>query len=290
MEVNNSFFIGFCNLEGGAIRSSLTLFNLKSSFFVSNSANNGGAIYTENSDISFEGNFFNLNNAKYGAAIYFQSKNLILDLSLFNNSFFNGTAIYGGGFYSVFNIPKSNNNTFSTNKASYGNNFASPPIALSLESNPLLNQILSNYQPSGIIEYNIVIRLMDVYNNIIRSDDLIGKATLALADENFYNYYQMVDESVGKKQLFGQVLSDFSNNSFIFTNVRINFKPNSSILLSIYTDLIEEFENGSFIYNFPHFLDQNQNYYFVLMINSTFCPIGSLYLNKIKFIFVRIYF
>ena len=275
LSVNDSTFSKFSGKNGGAISNIETIFNLSYSSIVENFAVNGGGIYTSNSIIFLVKNTFYSNQAQYGAGIYFYS-NLEVGIQLINNLFSNGIAgCGGGGFYSVFMIPDSINDTFFNNSALYGNDFATPPIVLSLNTSDIY---LSNYQPSSFLP-DIAFILKDFYGNTVKGD-LNGKATITLADQTIYKKNNLFDQSKLTNQLEGQILDDYNNNSFVFSNLKINFKPESTIILMIYTNLPQNFLKDSYQYNFPHYLDTNSNYYYLLMINSTECPIGfNIFIN-----------
>ena len=89
-----------------------------------------------------------------------------------------------------------------------------------------------------------------------------------------YDYVNLTDESQNNKQIFGQVLSDYSSKSFVFNQIKLNFKPKTTLLLKINTDLIDDFAPGIFTYSFPHYLDSINNYHYLFEINSTECPLG----------------
>ena len=272
LEIYASSFLGFQNSEGATIKNYKTSLVVEFCIFQDNIAYDGGAIYTEDSNVNFQNNIFYSNRAHYGAAIFFQSNQIALDLRLINNCFHQGIAIYGGGgFFTVYEIPFLINNTFLNNSAKYGIDFASPPFRLSVDLDNSTQY--SNYQPSSILIPPIVIQVIDIYRNIIKST-YKGKAILSLADEKVYQYFNFIDESINKKLIFGQLLSDLDEDAFQFLNVRINCKQNSMILLSITTDLIENFVEKITKFEFPNFQDSNGNYYFLLLINSSSCPIG----------------
>ena len=278
--INNSTFFGFSNIKGGAIDNDNTNIFINSNIFLCNNALNGGAIYTKNSNISLYGNQFYNNTAEYGAGIYFSSDNLILELKMENNNFSLNRVLYGGGaFFNIYNMPSIVNNYYFNNSAEYGQDYASTPIILSMESNISVENILKNYLPSSLITNEIIFYFKDIYNNTIKKG-VSGKATLSLASSSVYNANGLNDESENKKQLYGPILSDYSTYGFIFKNIKINFKPKSFVVLSFSSETIHNFEQGSFNYNFPHFLDANENYYYLLIVNSTECPIGLIIKNK----------
>ena len=270
LTVNDSVFLKFCSSRGGAILNVNTVFNLSWTLFAENEADDGGGIFTSNSIVYFNQNQFHSNQAQYGAGAYFYS-DYDVDLLLINNVFSNGYASYGGGgFYSVFMIPDSINDTFFNNSALYGNDFATPPIVLSLN---ISDTYLRNYQPSSFLP-DIAFILKDFYDNTVKGD-LNGKATITFADQTIYIKNNLFDQSKQSNQLEGQILDDYNNNSFVFSNLKINFKPESTIILIIYTNLPQHFLKDSYQYNFPHYLDTHGNYYYLLEINSTECPMGS---------------
>lgn len=276
LTLNNSYFENFINEKGGAINNKNTYFVLNFSKFLNNFASIGGAILTIDSNISFLGNSFENNSADYGAAIYFYTQNLKLDLKLENNSFsFGVSSKAGGGIFSVYSIPTVTKNIFFNNTAKYGYDYATPPITLILEQNEKLGLEMIQYLPSSIFTNNMTFLLKDFYNNSI-SFDLNGKAALSLAEKEIYEFYNILDESENKKQIFGQVLSEYINKSFLFNEIRLNFKPNSTLLLKVDSDLINDFAEGVFSYKFPHYIDSNNKYNYLLKIISTECPLGLL--------------
>lgn len=278
LNVSNSKFENFTYNNGGAIYNEKTYFFLNSSIFFNNKGQNGGAIYTYDSNVSFIRNSFFRNSANYGAAIYFFSQNLKLDLKLENNNFSFGIALNaGGGIFSVYSIPNVEGNIFLNNLANYGNDYATPPITLFFAHNEEIDYELSNYLPSSVFSNQIIVYLKDFYNNSIDLA-LDGKATLSLATNDMYNYANITDQSLNKKQIFGQILSDYSSKSFVFDEIKLNFKPNSTLLLNIGSDLINDFDSGIFNYSYPHYIDSNNIYNFLIEINSTECPLGNNFL------------
>ena len=280
IEVTNSSFVNFLNKKGGVIHNKDSSIFFHSNIFINNNAINGGAIFTSNSNLSFEGNKFLNNSAYYGGAIYFDSTQTILDLKLQRNNFTLNTAKFGGGaFYSVYNVPMDITNEYLNNIAEYGDNFASPPIVLSLDYNSDLQNKLDNYLPSSIVSYDIVVYLKDVYNNTIKSNST-EKSSLSLANSSIYDLNKLKDSSINRERIQGQILSDYTTRSFIFKNLKIDFRPNSFVILSLSSESIQTFAHGTFEYNFPHFLDSNENYYFLLFVNSSDCPIGYFFSLK----------
>ena len=163
--IEKSIFVGFNNLDLGAIQNFNTFFILFSSVFMNNNAinTNGGAVYTSNSNISFDANIFSNNSADYGGAIFFNCDNIDLNLMLSSNNFTHNKAKIGGGaFFSVYNVPNYSINDYSENSAEYGDDYASPPIRLSLVNNTNLQNMLQNYLPSSVISYDIILYLKDI--------------------------------------------------------------------------------------------------------------------------------
>lgn len=273
LNISNSTFGYLLNSNGGAIQNIKTNFFLSFSNFIKNEALNGGSIYTQNANISFVQNLFINNSATYGASIYFLSEGIELDLIIKKNNFSLGKGIIAGGaFYSTYCIPDYEGNYFLNNTAQYGENYASPPHSLFLNINENLAKELREYLPSSTFKEKLIFKLKDIYNNTInvKSND---KATLSLLKTALYTSYNFTDESLNNKQLFGKILSDYSNGSFIFEEININFKPKSYILLKINSNLIEKFSPKASHYNFPHFF-YSGDYNYLLKIISKECPIG----------------
>lgn len=274
LNITHSTFVNFTNIRGGAIYNENSYFILSFSNFSNNYGQNGGAIHTINSNVSFTKNIFDRNSANYGAAIYFYSQNLILDLKLEGNKFSFGKANFAGGaIYSIYSIPNSVvGNVLLNNSAKYGNDFATPPIALFLEENEQINKEVSNYLPSSHFS-EMIFYLKDLYNNTLHLE-LNGKASLSLARKDMYEYMNITDESNKNNKLSGQVLSDYSSKGFIFKDISLSVRPNSSLLLKIDSNLINSFASGNFSYSFPHYIDFSNNYYYLVEIHSKECPLG----------------
>ena len=241
--------------SASAISNYQTNLFFQSNFFIANEGKNGGAIFSEDSNVLFQENVFLNNSAEYGGGIYLSNlKGVVYLIKLLNNSFsWNSAALGGGAVFSIFNIPTNENNIFRNNSAKYGNDLASPPVKLH-DLNQ--NYQLSNYLPSSKIPFFNMI-LEDVYHNLIEVR-LSGKATIEFANDEMYQIFKLVDESKNKKQINGETISDYEQGMFSFKNLHLDFKPKSSILLSITSNLIKITKNN---YNltFPHFLDSQMN-------------------------------
>lgn len=282
--VNGSIFSNFCNDDAGPIKNIKTPLQINFSIFYNSNANNGGALYTENSNASIFFNSFIGSSAQYGGSIYFNSS-LNLEIILENNYFNNGYAVIAGGaFYSVYSIPKLSNNSFYNNSAAFGNNYASPPIVLLLEISSKLREEINKYLPSSFFSDPFVLSLKDIYNNSIKWN-YSGKAFLELANPEIYQNLEIFDFSRSNNLINGQTFSDLISETFIFENIHINLKQKSTILIKISSDLIKPFSKGSYEYSFPHYMDSNNNYFYLLKIISKECPIGKKNnKNKINFI------
>lgn len=272
---NDDFF--FVNSTIAFIKRDSAISNYKtnlvfqSNLFIANEGKKGGAIFSEESNVLFQNNFFLNNSAEYGGGIYFSNfKGALYSIKLFNNSFSWNTAELGGGaFFSIFNIPTNENNIFRNNSAKYGNDFASPPIKLhDLKEND--TQIL-NYLPSSKLPFFNMI-LEDVYHNFIKVR-LFGKATIEFANDEIYQIFKLLDESKNKKRIEGETVSDYEQGMFVFKNIHLDFKPNSSVLLSITSNLIHTTETHNNL-TFPHFLDSQNQYHYLFNVTSIDCPIG----------------
>ena len=271
IKIYKSSFFNFHNLNGGIIMNFNSQLKIFKSKFFNNYAKNGGAIYSRNSNISFRNNLFYHNLGNYGGSLFFESDQIILNLYLEKNIFSLNKAYYGGGaFFAVYNMPLSKQNIFNHNSAKYGNNYATPPSTLSMISNKKIVNLLNNYLPSSVIPYDFIFELKDIYNNSI-INDFKGKALL-----DFFRFTQTSNSDKNKK-IFGQTLSEYSEGNLTFSSLKINMKPNSSIILSVFTDLIKPFSKNYFAYEFPNFIDSNQNYYYLIQINSQECPIGKIF-------------
>lgn len=284
INIDSCLFAFFYNIKGAAIFNEKTLLHLNSSSFISNEGIYGGAIYSANSNITFLFNVFLNNSADYGAAIYFYSDLLSLKMMIEKNNFTFGSAkIAGGGFYTIYFLPELMENIFINNSAIYGNNYASSAIILSMKFDRDISKEITNYLPSSQLKNSLVFSLVDAYNNSINLN-LSGKAFLSLANQELYEFANISDQSKQNKQIFGEFFSEYTESSFIFRQIKLNFKPNSTILLKISSDLIKPFSFKSSNYLFPHYLDSNNNYYYILQINSTECPIGiiNFFLKKRK--------
>ena len=291
--VVNSSFINFNNQNGGAITNSVSMLFLQSNIFYFNDAQKGGALYTMNSNVTVNSNYFVNNSANYGGAIYFTSDENFASLNISNNNFTNNFAQNGGGaFYTVYNIPLDLSNSYIGNRADYGNNYASPPVILKFNSENL-TQIynLSHYLISTTLPFDLEFYLIDIYHNAINSS-LSGKAIIQLSYPEIYQKLINKYDTTNIMQLSGQLLSDYSSREFVFRKLSLNFKPNSVAFLSITSDIIQKFVPGSFIYEFPNYIDALNNYYYILMINSTDCAIGDFFFKCLvnKNIYNRLYF
>ena len=278
VNVTNSTFLNFYSQNGGAIANLNTVLILQFNVFYSNKAQNGGALYTRNSNLTITDNYFLSNFANNGGAIYFANDQNLVSLNISNNNFTNNFAEKGGGaFFTVYTVPFDLSNSYIGNKAEYGNNFASPPIMLKFKSeNSTEIYSLNHYLISSTIPFDLEFYLLDIYHNVINAS-LSGKAIMQLSNPATYKNLNFINSSTNIIQLFGQLLSDYSTGKFIFKKIALNFKPNSVIFLSISSDQIQNFVQGSFIYDFPNYMDSFNNYYYLLMVNSSDCPIGEFF-------------
>ena len=180
-------------------------------------------------------------------------------------------------FFTVYIVPFDFSNFYIGNKAEYGNDFASPPIILKFKSeNSTEIYTLNHYLISSTIPFDLEFYLFDIYNNVINAS-LNGKAIMQLSNPVIYKNLTIINGSTNIMRLSGQLLSDYSTGKFIFKKIALNFKPNSVTFLSISSDQNQKFVPGSFIYDFPNYIDSYNNYHYLLMINSSDCPIGEYF-------------
>ena len=276
VEVKNSSIIGFNNIFGGAIDNLNSFLFLSFNLFLLNFGTYGGAIYTSDSNTTFINNTFDDNEATYGGGIYFYSGQISLNNELINNNFTNCNAKIGGGaYYTVYSVPIVISNFFFNNSAEYGSNYASPPRTLTINSSFL--DIFKEYLPSSSIP-EIVFSLKDTFNNTIRTSfsiNIMGQAMMSLANYQIYQDFSIINQGNGREQIYGQAITDYDGQLFNFSNINVNMMPNSIVILTVYSDMISNFfEDNTFNYTFSDYFDSNGNYYYLIFLNSTECPLG----------------
>ncbi|TNV74882.1 hypothetical protein FGO68_gene8180 [Halteria grandinella] len=173
---------------------------INSQFYSNQAIHDGGAIFSQNVDLMAINNTFTDNQASgsSGGAIVAScsvQKDDVCTLEIEGNNFVNNSAAIKGGaiYYDLYSPLGLKNNSYRSNKAKYGPNYASFPFKLNVienSSSPNLSQLVSG----SVIQSPIYIGIYDQEEQLVTIDDQISDAYLSSLDASLQiagNYKQV---------------------------------------------------------------------------------------------------
>ncbi|CDW85403.1 UNKNOWN [Stylonychia lemnae] len=241
-------------IENDATSTSKTLLNITDSYFKNNTAtSSAGVIYSLNVDINVNNTIFDNNTAleQDAGALYLECEDAIYDLctySIQNSVFQKNTASVNGGAmkFTYFKPNITNNNTFTDNKAQYGNDLASYPVQMLITQNNAVVQrrldMLSTEETQAMNITDGVVFKIDI--PLVSGSLMSQNISLIMLDEmgrsmNTDNNSVAVMSSISSDV---QVMKSKSvkavNGTFTFDDVIIIGPPGQDIILKITSDSI----------------------------------------------------
>jgi len=157
--------------------------------FSRNAANTGGAVAVFNYKVWITGSGFDGNRAREGAGLWLDC--LVVDMcgfSISDSDFWNNSAVVKGGGVAWTTVkPLLANLTFSDNSAQYGQNVASYPMQIVLDSvqgRSLLPVLISDYPPGQATPVILTASIVDHYGQVYTIDN---SSTAALGAINTFS-------------------------------------------------------------------------------------------------------
>lgn len=270
-------------------------------FINSRSILNGGAIYANELTVLIKDCIFSGNIAKNGGGIFFetQKENSTKKLIIKNkNQFLNNTALEGGGGITWINtlpIIDTFNLKISSNKASYGTNFASKIMRiyfkiyskindsniLEFDSQTNLSQyVIEGQIPGNFLEKNIKFRYVDYYNQTINTYENILEKFDILNPEEYQALLSgnkpISTQSSTKTYLIGESYV-VRGGELTISNTDVYTPPANSGLhcLILKTSLISTFSTYN-TYLMPHERIYQQTYNIIIPLTISSCQIGEI--------------
>lgn len=275
------------HLTHTSIASNFSLTKIENcNFFYNYATESGGAIYIYNQNSSIINNSFISNFAKKGAGLYLE--NLDTTVLVRSNNFLSNTAeMEGGAIKWSENKPFiEDDNLFKNNSALYGNDIASYPIRLMVQTfnktDSKENRSLSPFTTdmvtlqnivSGVeIPYGLKITILDFYDKIVNLDG-------GLVEIDFYEG----SSNESKKDLIitGENPQIVYKGISVIENLKMNHHPNSNITIKVKSTNILKFRPNLINDKLPYELNQNGEYFALMQINFRKCQIGEIFIDQI---------
>jgi hypothetical protein len=255
--------------------------------FINNINELGGGIYLSESNITVSFcRFINNTGLIHGGAIYlfyhFTGIPEEYDWT-FNNSLFDGNLAEkggGGALYWNWNIPKWSNSTFLKNKANFGNDMASQPVRLTLNSSD--TKQLQRFLSGGILS-SLTFLLFDYYNQIVTTSDN-SKTKLSMRKAPWSNdFYEMRTNNIST--VLGKTTTNPVNGKILFENIRIIALPTSSYYLYFESEAIPFYLEKLLTNNQNEIINEGMNtkgdegnsYVYRINVNFSECIEGQIY-------------
>ena len=293
ISINNDLdFLQSTNFEMPNIQNCNFHDNYNQNSHLNNFESKGGCLYIENSYINISNSTFSNNQADIGGAIYLSSKDTMNIYYLYwliqNNSFLNNTALISGGgaIFWDYNLPFIVNNVFLGNQGNFGNDLATFPFRMNISMNEsiykIFENILQNFSSGSLIpEGYLNFALLDYYNQITTSNYANNQDSNAMINfKDIYNFsYNPYKQSnnIDMRVILGSSINEFDNGFFNFSDLKLIALPNNTHTLTIYTNLIKNFNLTLLKNPTVHDLISENSYYYVLNITIAECQIGEIF-------------
>jgi predicted outer membrane repeat protein len=186
-------------------------------YFINCNSSKGGAIYALNTFLLVQNNLFLNNSAVRGGAVYSESS----IAQIVDNQFTNNSASLGGGIFWTSNIINETGNVYSGNHALNGNDKASIPAAI------VLNSSISLIYPGKETSQCLSFFIKDYYNQTVTQGNLLLYILLGPSTNSSY---------------IGSSFIPSKNGTFELCNFTVYGAPNSvqTFRVSIFAPAIEK--------------------------------------------------